>query len=250
MDSSVTRRGQPCWYRQQGVGMVAINDAFMLESAIYILLRAHFRKHPAYVDLVELFQDVSWRTEMGQQCDLLTAPEDEVDLDRFSMEKYTFIVRYKTAFYSFYLPVAVALHYSRKATKKNLKQAEDILVDMGEYFQVQDDYLDCFADSETLGKVGTDIRDNKCSWLVNQALTRVDAQQRKILEDNYGRKDDNCEARVKEVFNILRLEQVYKDYEESAVGRLREKIEAIDESEGQRKEVFEEFLRKIYRRSR
>ena len=27
MDGSITRRGQPCWYRQESVGMIAINGA-------------------------------------------------------------------------------------------------------------------------------------------------------------------------------------------------------------------------------
>ena len=39
MDASHTRRSAPCWYRMPNVGMIAINDAFMLESAIYILLK-------------------------------------------------------------------------------------------------------------------------------------------------------------------------------------------------------------------
>lgn len=46
MDSSVTRRGQPCWYRVQEpnkVGSIAVNDSFMLEGAIYYLLRRHFK---------------------------------------------------------------------------------------------------------------------------------------------------------------------------------------------------------------
>ncbi|KAK3047833.1 Farnesyl pyrophosphate synthetase [Extremus antarcticus] len=250
MDSSKTRRGNPCWYLMPQVGMIAINDAFMLESSIYLLLKKYFRQEKYYVDLIELFHEVTFQTELGQACDLLTAPEDHVDLDNFSMEKYTFIVIYKTAYYSFYLPVALALHFSGFASEKNLKQAEDILIPMGEYFQVQDDYLDNFADPSTLGKIGTDIQDNKCSWLVNQALKRCDSSQRKVLEEDYGRKDSACEARVKKLFDELDLERVYKEYEEARVTELREKIASLDESEGLKKEVFEEFLRKIYKRTK
>lgn len=250
MDASQTRRGQPCWYLQPGVGMIAINDAFMLESAIYSILKLHFRSHPAYLDLIELFHEVTFQTELGQQCDLLTAPEDHVDLTNFSMEKYTFIVIYKTAYYSFYLPVALALHYLQLATPKNLQQAKDILIPLGEYFQIQDDYLDAFADPEHLGKIGTDIQDNKCSWLINQALLRCSPSQRKVLEENYGRKDAGVEKKVKEVYAELKLEEVYQKYEEERVGEIRKMISQVDESEGLKKEVFESFLAKIYKRSK
>ncbi|KAK4953863.1 Farnesyl pyrophosphate synthetase [Elasticomyces elasticus] len=250
MDSSKTRRGQACWYLAPDVGMIAINDAFMLETSIYILLKKYFKQEKYYVDLLELFHEVSFQTELGQLCDLLTAPEDHVDLDNFSMEKYTFIVVYKTAYYSFYLPVVLALYFSGLATEKNLKQAEEILIPMGTYFQVQDDYLDNFADPETLGKIGTDIQDNKCSWLVNQALKRCSGEQRKVLEQNYGKKDKECEARVKVVFEELGLEKVYLEYEETTVAEIKKKIANLDESEGLKKGVFEEFLRKIYKRSK
>src|SRR5690606_33448523 len=110
MDGSITRRGKPCWYRHEGVGLVAINDAFMLETSIYTLLKRYFRSHPRYIELVELFHDITLKTEMGQLADLLTAPEDKVDLSNFSMSKHSFIVIYKTAWYSFYLPVALALY--------------------------------------------------------------------------------------------------------------------------------------------
>ncbi|KAJ9265497.1 hypothetical protein DTO212C5_6690 [Paecilomyces variotii] len=250
MDSSITRRGQPCWYRQEGVGMIAINDAFMLESGIYIILKKHFRSHPAYVDLVELFHETTWQTELGQLCDLITAPEDNVNLDNFSMEKYMFIVTYKTAYYSFYLPVALALHYLQLATEENLRQAHDILIPLGQYFQIQDDYLDAFGDPAVIGKIGTDIQDNKCSWLINQALQRATPEQRKTLDAAYGRKDRELEAKVKTIFNELQLEQVYKDYEERTVGDLRAKIAAVDETQGLKKEVFEAFLAKIYKRSK
>jgi farnesyl diphosphate synthase len=250
MDSSITRRGAPCWYRQPHVGMVAINDAFMLESAIYTLLKKYFRTHPSYIELVELFHEVTFQTEIGQLCDLLTAPEDKVDLDNFSLSKYQFIVIYKTAYYSFYLPVALALHHQNIATPKNLKQAEDILIPLGEYFQIQDDYLDNFGKPEHIGKIGTDILDNKCSWLVNQALAIATPEQRKVLEENYGRKDKTKEAAVKKLYDELKLEQIYQEYEEKRVGEIKKLIAEVDESEGLKKTVFESFLAKIYKRSK
>ncbi|KAI0380814.1 terpenoid synthase [Hypomontagnella monticulosa] len=250
MDGSITRRGKPCWYRQEGVGMVAINDSFILESAIYLLLKKYFKTHPSYVDMIELFHEVAFQTELGQLCDLLTAPEDKVNLNNFSMEKYTFIVIYKTAYYSFYLPVALALHMLNIATPKNLKQARDILIPMGEYFQIQDDYLDNFGLPEHIGKIGTDIQDNKCSWLVNQALKLATPKQRKTLEEHYGRKDKAHEAEIKKLYNEMKLEQVYQDYEEKRVGEIRQLISQVDESEGLKKDVFEAFLKKIYKRSK
>ncbi|KAL5355651.1 isoprenoid synthase domain-containing protein [Aspergillus floccosus] len=250
MDGSITRRGQPCWYRHPGVGLIAINDAFMLESGIYVILKKYFRSHPAYVDLIELFHETTWQTELGQLCDLITAPEDNVNLDNFSMEKYMFIVTYKTAYYSFYLPVALALHYLQLATPQNLQQAHDILIPLGQYFQVQDDYLDAYGDPAVIGKIGTDIQDNKCSWMVNQALQRCNAEQRQVLDASYGRKDNELESKVKAIYRDLDLEKVYHEYEEKTVGEIRTKIATINESEGLKKEVFEAFLGKIYKRSK
>ncbi len=250
MDASITRRGEPCWYRQKGVGMIAINDAFMLESSIYLILKKYFRSHPAYLDLIELFHEVTFQTELGQLCDLITAPEDDVNLNNFSMEKYTFIVIYKTAYYSFYLPVALALHYLQLATTSNLKQAHDILIPLGEYFQIQDDYLDAFGDPAVIGKIGTDIKDNKCGWLINQALLICTPEQRALLDENYGKKDDAAEAKVKQLYHELDLQGRYQNYEETRVAEIRKLIAGVDESEGLKKEAFESFLAKIYKRSK
>jgi len=50
------------------------------------------------------------QTVIGQNLDLVTAPTDRVDFSSFSIERYNAIVKYKTAFYSFYLPVACAMY--------------------------------------------------------------------------------------------------------------------------------------------
>jgi farnesyl diphosphate synthase len=239
--------------------MIAINDSFMLEAAIYRLLKVHFRSEPYYADLLDLFHDTTYQTEMGQLVDLITAPEDSVDLSKFSLERHRLIVIYKTAYYSFYLPVALALFYTRVPssytaggqTVRPFDLAQSILIPLGEYFQVQDDWLDFSGTPEQIGKIGTDIVDNKCSWCVNTAIRLANPEQRKVLDENYGKKNAECEARVKAVFNEVGVPQAYAEYEETVVAKLREQIDAIVEVEGGlKKEVFNSFLGKIYKRSK
>lgn len=250
MDQSITRRGQPCWYKVPNVGDIAINDSFMLEAAIYILLKKYFKKESYYVDLLELFHEVTFQTELGQLLDLITAPEDHVDLSKFSLEKHSFIVIFKTAYYSFYLPVALAMYAAGINDEKDLKQAHDVLIPLGEYFQIQDDYLDCFGKPEDIGKIGTDIQDNKCSWVINTALKLVTPEQRALLDENYGIKDSENEAKVKALFNELGIDKIYLDYEEKIATELKEKIAKTDESRGFKGEVLTAFLEKIYKRSK
>ena len=188
--------------------------------------------------------------KIGQLADLLTAPEAKLNFDQFSFEKYRFIVNFKTSYYSFFLPATLSLYQLDLATPKNLQQAEKILLLTGEYFQVQDDYLDGFGVPEIIGKIGTDIQDNKCSWLINEALKRASPQQRKVLEDNYGKKNISAEAKVKEIYHEMDLESIYRKYEDEKVCQIKEAIYAIDESEGLKKGIFEGFLNKIYKRTK
>ncbi|ORX38661.1 isoprenoid biosynthesis-related protein [Kockovaella imperatae] len=253
MDYSITRRDNPCWYRVEGVGNIAINDAFMLEAAIYFLLKKHFRSRAYYIDLVELFLESASQTMSGQLLDLLTAPEDSVDLNRFSMQKYDRIVVYKTAYYSFYLPVALAMRMSGITNEQAYKVALDILIEMGHYFQIQDDYLDCFGTPEQIGKIGCDIVDNKCSWCVNTALLHATPDQRKILDENYGVKDSAKEKRVKELYvqEPISLPQRFEKFETESYQKLSSMIDQVDEQgTGMKKEVFHAFLAKVYKRSK
>eukprot|EP01083_Nonionella_stella_P108270 314667_1 len=38
MDQSLTRRGVPCWYKHQNVGLKAVNDGSVIESLIFWLI--------------------------------------------------------------------------------------------------------------------------------------------------------------------------------------------------------------------
>ena len=178
------------------------------------------------------------------------SPEgSRVDLNRFTMERYINIVKYKTAFYSFYLPVALGLVLTGHQDADTLERSEVILVEMGEYFQIQDDYLDCFGSPETIGKIGTDIEDNKCSWLVVQALQRATAEQKEILIRDYGKHDPEAVQRVKDLYAELDLAAVYQAYERETCERLTRRIEEVAAGGSVPASIYQSLLSKISNRS-
>nr|AEY77151.1 farnesyl diphosphate synthase [Eleutherococcus senticosus] len=247
MDSSHTRRGQPCWFRLPKVGMIAVNDGILLRNHIPRILKKHFRQKPYYVDLLDLFNEVEFQTACGQMIDLITTLVGEKDLSKYSLPIHRRIVQYKTAYYSFYLPVACALLMSGEDLEKHTN-VKDILIEMGTYFQVQDDYLDCFGAPEVIGKIGTDIEDFKCSWLVVKALELSNEEQKKFLHENYGKEDLASVAKVKELYNTLKLQDVFVEYESKSYEKL---IKFIEDHPSQAVQaVLKLFLGKIYKRQK
>lgn len=248
MDNSVTRRGQPCWYRRPQVGLLACNDYIVLESCLYRILSKHFGTTPYYARLLDLFHDTTHQTAHGQQLDVTTAPVGSVDLTRYTAANYERIVTYKTAFYSFYLPVAAGLMVGGVAPGSAAYDvAKSVCVKMGVYFQIQDDVLDCFGDPAVIGKIGTDIQDNKCSWLVVQAAARATPDQKQVLESNYGKDDAAAVAAVKALYKDLNLEAAFREYEDAVHADL------VAEIEGQSAVpagVFMPLLAKIFKRSK
>ena len=98
-----------------------------------------------------------------------------------------------------------------------------------------------------IGKIGTDIQDKKCSWLVVQALERANANQRKILEKNYGIDEPAKIAAVKNLYAELKLEEVFKTYEEQSYAEIKQLLSRVTDTPT---EVFEFLLRKIYKRAK
>ncbi|OVA08278.1 Polyprenyl synthetase [Macleaya cordata] len=247
MDGAHTRRGQPCWFRVEKVGMVAANDGILLRNHIPRILKKHFRGKPYYVDLLDLFNEVEFQTASGQMIDLITTIEGEKDLSKYTLPVHRRIVQYKTAYYSFYLPVACALLMSGENLDDHVN-VKDVLIEMGTYFQVQDDYLDCFGSPKVIGKIGTDIEDFKCSWLVVQALELVNEDQKKLLYENYGKADSACVEKVKRLYKDLDLEGVFAEYERNSYEKLTSSIKVHPSKAVQA--VLKSFLGKIYKREK
>ncbi|XP_047938372.1 farnesyl pyrophosphate synthase-like isoform X2 [Salvia hispanica] len=247
MDNSHTRRGQPCWFRLPKIGMIAINDGIILRNHIPRILKKHFRTKAYYVDLLDLFNEVEFQTASGQMIDLITTIEGEKDLSKYSLPLHRRIVQYKTAYYSFYLPVACALLMAGEDLEKH-PTVKDVLINMGIYFQVQDDYLDCFGEPEKIGKIGTDIEDFKCSWLVVKALELCNEEQKQTLFDHYGKEGPADVAKIKVLYNEINLQGAFAEFESKSYEKLNSSIEAHPSKSVQA--VLKSFLGKIYKRQK
>jgi len=262
MDSSETRRGQKCWYKKlqqykakggsKDIWYIAINDAVTIEALVFHMIKRHFGSDPCYVQLLDLMLETTLQTELGQLSDTLC---DVLELEDLTVERWNLIVTYKTAFYSFYLSVAFAMVMAGIKEQSAYDAARDILIEMGVYFQAQDDYLDCFGTREQIGKIGTDIQDKKCGWLFTQAYHELcNNEQKALLDKHYGKckVDSEGEKAIKQLYRDLNLEDKYKVYEKASY----EKIMGFKENfsglaaVGVPWEVFEKFLLKVYKRAK
>jgi len=120
----------------------------------------------------------------------------------FTMEKYRAIVKYKTSYYTFYLPIALA---AKIVGMKDIQLTalESFAHQLGYFFQVQDDYLDAFGSEKITGKIGTDIQNGKCTWSFLCAKEKCSMGQLELLLENYGQCDISKVAIVEAIYDDL-----------------------------------------------
>jgi farnesyl diphosphate synthase len=244
MDGSEMRRGKVCWYREPHVKMSAINDLLLLENIVYQIFHKYFTGRESHFPLVQLFHKIAYQTILGQSLD--TRIGLNPNINEFNEQLYSTIVTYKTSFYTFYCPVAAAMILADVDDPKAFRALEEVMLEIGYLFQVQDDYLDCYGDPEIIGKNGTDIADSKCSWLIVQALKLGSEDQIKTLKDCYG--DGKSEEVVREIYMDLKLPQVFMKFEDSAYDSIMDAFARLPKFIPQK--PLHRVLNSIYRREK
>lgn len=96
-------------------------------------------------------------------------------------------------------------------------------------------------------KIGTDIEDSKCSWLIVQVMRRANESQMAIVKEHYGGSSAESVAAIKALYKEMGIEKVYRDYEQECYSSLTTMIDNQDKLPN---EVFTKFLEKIFKRSK
>jgi len=145
--------------------------------------------------LVNLVSTKSTITAIGQQYDILASVEDHIT--KTTLEK---IASYKTAYYSFILPLQFGHILAKKYDQ--LEKLERLGYLLGTGFQLSDDILGVYGDSKKLGKPNiSDMQEGKKTFLVYFALKNANLKQEQILQKYWG----NTEASFADLQKIRQL---------------------------------------------
>jgi geranylgeranyl pyrophosphate synthase len=118
----------------------------------------------------------------GESLDIAMSLEDL----ELAEERLLTICRYKTAAYSFRMPLQTGAVLAGASTGR-LQNIEQFAFELGTAFQLQDDLLGMFGDEQKLGKSTlTDLREGKRTLLILYGLRRATKAGQKILADCLG----------------------------------------------------------------
>src|SRR5690554_7377725 len=192
-DEAPLRRGNETVHQRWN-----LNTGILSGDAMLILAYQYFENYEPVIfrELAMLFSKTALEVCEGQQLDINFETRDDV-----SIEEYITMIDYKTA-----VLVGAALEMGAIVAETSDKNRQDIY-DFGRYlgiaFQLQDDYLDAFGDSDTFGKqVGGDILENKKTYLYLKALENADQQQKERLHYWFSTTENSVEKieEVKQLF--------------------------------------------------
>lgn len=202
MDRSELRRGSPTVHVKYNE-----NTAILSGDVMSIMASRLMNQAPGVV--LNPVHDIFTRTAMqvceGQQIDMNF--EERLTV---SEEEYLRMIELKTA-----VLIAASLKIGAILGGASQKDAEDLYEfgkNLGIAFQLQDDLLDAYGDPEKIGKkVGTDIVDNKKTFLMIKALEHASPSQKKELTHWLSQKDFDPGEKIKavmDVFDVLNVKEL------------------------------------------
>ncbi|BDC19136.1 geranylgeranyl diphosphate synthase [Acidianus sp. HS-5] len=214
MDEDTLRRGMPTVHVKWGVPMAILAGDLLHAKAFEVLSEAleGLDSSRFYMGLSEFSKSVIIIAE-GQAMDMEFENRQDV-----TEEEYLDMIKRKTAQLfscSSFLGGLVA-----NAENRDLELLKEFGLNLGIAFQIIDDILGLTADEKELGKpIYSDVREGKKTILIIKALTSASEEERRIIMEGLGSKDQEKIVKSAETVKALSLDYAYnvaeKYYEKS-----------------------------------
>lgn len=172
MDEADKRRNKPTVHKVWDANTAILSGDAMLIVAYQLIGQTD----PDYLkEIFDLFTQTALEICCGQQYDMEFESRMNV-----TEEEYLEMIRLKTAVLLACCLKAGAILGG--ASKEDAQHLYDFGINIGLAFQLQDDLLDVYGDSETFGKnIGGDITVNKKTYMLINALQKASGEQREIM---------------------------------------------------------------------
>ncbi len=218
MDNAPLRRGQVTVHEKWNSTIAILSGDTMMVKAYELIAQIN----PTYLaKALVLFNQTAIEVCEGQQMDM-----DFEQLSRVNVADYIEMIRLKTAVL---LAASLQLGAMSAGASTNCQQEiYDFGINLGIAFQLQDDYLDCYADAAKFGKqVGGDILSNKKTFLLINALERASGNVLAELNALINGSENNHPEKIAKVLRIYQelgvdvlTENAIQDYSERAIKSL------------------------------
>lgn len=224
------------------------NTAILSGDAAMILSYQHLSKLPneVFSEVFKVFNQTALEVCEGQQYDM-----DFETMDDVSLSEYLQMIRLKTS-----VLIAASMKIGAIIGGASAEE-QDAMYEIGENlglaFQLQDDYLDCYSDSQKFGKAtGGDIVNNKKTYLLISALNSGSKghvlELNKWIADSTSKREDKVQA-VKEIYNQLGVDN---DTQLASINFINSAIEILNyiEAPTERKKPLEDIMFKLMYREK
>ena len=231
MDNAPIRRGQETVHEKWNTNSAILSGDAMLVQAYQLVLKTKDKHIKA---LNELFSQTAIEVCEGQQFDMDFETRDDV-----SIEEYIEMIKLKTS-----VLIACALKMgaiTAGASDKDANLIYDYGLNMGIAFQLRDDYLDAFGQTEKVGKQkGGDILANKKTYLALKALSKAKETEKTQLIKLQS--EPKPKIKVEKTLRLFTALEVDKDIEKMSKAYFDKALNNLHSCEGNPK-VLEEFLK-------
>jgi geranylgeranyl diphosphate synthase, type I len=170
---------------------------------------------------IKIVNDALARTTVGQILDVVASGYDDISLAEIET-----IALYKTAYYSYLLPLQFGAVLAG-ASSDRLDDFIDYSLHAGYAFQLRDDVMGLYGSEDVTGKSRkSDISENKKTLLMNDTLAHATPEQQAILRqslDNSLLTDeqfDECLKVIESTGARRRMEDLIDDHTKKAIAAL------------------------------
>lgn len=233
MDRSPIRRGMPTVFRKWNDNTAILSGDTMFALAWRYFLR---QPHSNLQTILNTFNETAIEVCEGQQFDMDFETRSDV-----TISEYIEMIRLKTA-----VLLAGALKIGAlyaDAPAADIEHLYQFGIHAGLAFQLQDDWLDSFGDTATFGKqTGTDIKDNKKTYLFLKALEQSNPEQHNQLTLLFSNNPEDADSKVKEVLSIyekLNIRTLTEQAIEEEFHLAEESLKAIQLPEERKSTLYE-----------